>query len=65
MKVKIKLKKKHPYGRMNFGKYKIERNFKTFDLDDEHIKRLETPEAKHWFSVEEVKRTSRSRKSGD
>ena len=54
-KFKIKLKRKHPKGKMFFQKHLITKEEKIFEFSKDDIERLDAPKAKNWFSVEEVK----------
>jgi len=56
MKVKIKLKRKHPHGKMHLSKHVITSVFQEFDLNADEQKELSTVGCQHWFISEEVKK---------
>ena len=57
MKIKVKLKKTHPYGEMLLGTEMITNEPKIIDIDEKFLK---TPEVFAWFSYEEVKKESKT-----
>lgn len=56
VKVKIKLKQRHPAGMMYHGRHVIEPYFKTLDFNAQELKDLDGAGPKHWFEFSIVKR---------
>lgn len=52
MKYIVKLKKKHPAGKMRMGLHMVERLPKVLDLNETEIKELSSYKGEHWFEAE-------------
>jgi PHD/YefM family antitoxin component YafN of YafNO toxin-antitoxin module len=51
--VELKLRKRHPHGKMNFGRHVVKPEFQEFEINEREEKILKSAEAEAWFISKE------------
>ena len=62
MKFEIKIKRKHPTGKMRLGKHVITHAFQVFDLDKDEQEELKSKGCTHWFETKKVVKKAKEEK---